>query len=295
MALLKEISDGIEVAEQMEIKKLQVMISAHSGEGMKRQAKPSKEMLTKLNKSIKYGKQHGGFGIEILYPGIIFSNSDDTGIAGIGRIDQAKVTPGTLIPMHPHIDDEILTYLRTGKVKHLDSEGHTAEISNTKLMLMNAGASFYHEELVLNGGGTLEGLQIFIRPETGGLKPQVQFYDLQETFSINQWRKLAGKGENYPLEIRSSTWILDMRMTEENTQALPQLPLENPLCLFYVFKGKIKVNDEILLETGESIIIEKESPTFRALETSDVVLFVTDPQAVFYKGGMYSGNQKTKD
>jgi redox-sensitive bicupin YhaK (pirin superfamily) len=249
-------------------------------------------MLTKLDNAIKYGKQHGGFGIEILYPGIILPNSNDTGIAGIGRIDQAKVTPGTLIPMHPHIDDEILTYLQAGKVKHLDSEGTTAEISNTKLMMMNAGASFYHEELVLHEGGTLEGLQIFIRPEIKGLKPLVQFHDLQETFSINQWRKLAGKGEDYPLAIRSNTWILDIRMNEGNTQILPQLVLENPLYLFYVFKGKIKVNNDVILTLGESLLIENENPTFKALETSDVVLFVTDRNAVFYKGGMYSGNQQ---
>jgi len=34
-----------------------------------------------------------------------------------GRIDHARITPGTLIPMHPHQNDEILTYLRNGKVK----------------------------------------------------------------------------------------------------------------------------------------------------------------------------------
>lgn len=249
-------------------------------------------MLIKLNNTIKYGKQHGGFGIEILYPGIILPDSGDTGIAGIGRIDQAKVTPGTLIPMHPHIDDEILTYLRAGKVKHLDSEGTTAEISNTKLMMMNAGASFYHEELVLHEEEILEGLQIFIRPEKKGLEPKVQFYDLPQPFSINQWRKLAGQGKDYPLSIRSSTRILDIQMNEGNIQTLPETSLENQLFLFYVFKGKVKVNDETFLQTGESLFIENENPTFEALETSDVVLFVTDPNASFYKGGMYSGNQQ---
>ncbi len=28
-------------------------------------------MLTKIDNTIKYGKQHGGFGIQILYPGLI--------------------------------------------------------------------------------------------------------------------------------------------------------------------------------------------------------------------------------
>src|SRR5687768_3368095 len=127
-------------------------------------------MLTKIDTTIKYGRQHGGFGIQILYPGLIRTQLNDTGFYTIGRIDHAKITPGTLIPMHPHRDDEILTYLRTGAVKHLDSEGYTDIISNQHLMMMNAGASFYHEEKVLDEGGVLEGLQIFIRPEIGGLK-----------------------------------------------------------------------------------------------------------------------------
>jgi redox-sensitive bicupin YhaK (pirin superfamily) len=251
-------------------------------------------MLTKIDNSVKFGKKHGGFGIEILYPGTIVPDADDTGIATIGRIDQAIVTPGTLIPMHPHRDDEILTYLRKGKVKHLDSEGTTAEISNTKLMMMNAGARFYHEELVLEEGGVLEGLQIFIRPETGGLKPQVGFHELEDAFSVNEWRKLAGKGDGYPLEIRSSTWIEDMQLTKGSTQYLPKLPIQNPTILFYVFEGEVKVNDDILLKKGESILIERESPAFYALQKSDVLIFITDKSAPYFTGGMYSGNQQKR-
>lgn len=249
-------------------------------------------MITKLERSVKYGKQHGGFGIEILYPGITNSETNDTGLATVGRIDQAQVTPGTLIPMHPHQDDEILTYLRAGKVKHLDSEGTTAEISNRKLMLMNAGARFYHEELVLDQGGILQGLQIFIRPEAGGMTPKVQFHDLDDAFSSNQWRKIAGVGDDYPLEIRSRTWIQDIRMEKGSVHSLPEFPEQDLVLLFYVFQGKVSVNDDTLLDTGESIIIEQESPAFKSLETSDVVLFVTDRNAPYFEGGMYSGNKK---
>jgi quercetin 2,3-dioxygenase len=44
----------------------------------------------------------------------------------------ARITPGTLIPMHPHKNDEILTCLRKGKVKHRDTEEHCVFISNKK-------------------------------------------------------------------------------------------------------------------------------------------------------------------
>ena len=247
-------------------------------------------MLTKINTTIKYGKQRGGFGIQILYPGLIRSALNDTGFFTLGRIDHARIIPGTIIPMHPHKDDEILTYLRSGKVKHLDSEGLTDIISNQKLMMMNAGAKFSHEELVLEEGGVLEGLQIFIRPEFSGLKPQVQFYQLQEIYSINQWRKIAGKGNDYPLQIRSNTWLMDIRLEKENQAVLPDPIAENTAFLFYVFSGKIQVNEQMLLTTGESVLIENETPVFNALEPSDIVLFIAQTDAVYFDEGMYSGN-----
>jgi redox-sensitive bicupin YhaK (pirin superfamily) len=247
-------------------------------------------MITKIDNAIKYGKQHGGFGIQILYPGLIRPQLNDTGFSTIGRIDHARITPGTLIPMHPHKDDEILTYLRSGKVKHLDSEKYTDVISNQRLMMMNAGASFYHEERVLEEGGTLQGLQIFIRPETTGLPPQVQFHQLPEIYSINEWRKIAGKGEDYPLQIRSNTWLMDLRLEKGEEIFLPELLAENVAFLFYIFDGEVSINDNIMLNTGESALIENESPTFRASETSDILLFITQTDSVHFDGGMYSGN-----
>jgi redox-sensitive bicupin YhaK (pirin superfamily) len=246
-------------------------------------------MLTKIDNTIKYGKQHGGFGIQILYPGLIRPELHDTGLSTIGRIDHARINPGRLIPMHPHRDDEILTYLRSGRVKHLDSEGHTGTISNQNLMLMNAGASFYHEERVLEEGGVLEGLQIFNRPETAGLPPKVQFYQLPEIYSENTWRTIAGKGYDYPLQIRSNTWLMDMRLEKGEEIILPEAPAENCTFLLYVFDGKININDTTLA-TGERALIENESPTFRAAETSNIVLFITQTEAVHFDGGMYSGN-----
>lgn len=247
-------------------------------------------MITKIENALKYGKQHGGFGIEILYPGLIRPRLHDTGLSTIGRIDHARINPGTLIPMHPHRDDEILTYLRSGKVKHLDSEGHTDTISNNRLMMMNAGAKFSHEEKVLEEGGILTGLQIFLRPKTSGLPSQVQFHTLAEIHSTDRWRKIAGHDESYPLQIRSDTGIMDLRLEKGREISLPENLPDASTCLLYVFNGEVKINDATALKTGESLLIEGEHPKIYASKTTDIVIFVTHMNAQHYDGGMYSGN-----
>lgn len=107
-------------------------------------------MIRKLDLSMKYGNSH----IAVLYPGQPLGMGD-SGIGSIGRIDQADIHGGTTIKMHPHINDEILSYFRTGKVVHTDSAGLTETLTRSKLMLMKAGRVFYHEEKIMD---RLEGL-----------------------------------------------------------------------------------------------------------------------------------------
>ncbi|WP_241586061.1 pirin family protein [Rosenbergiella epipactidis] len=245
--------------------------------------------MLKIKNSSKHQLSSGGFGIDILWPGMV-QNSDDSGIGGIGRIDHANVRSGTVISMHPHKDDEILTYMRKGRMLHLDTVGNEEEISDTRLMLMNAGHTFQHEERTLGEkDGSMQCLQIFIRPSESDLSPQVQFHDFGTPYSENNWRLIAGP-DDAPLTFRSQTWVHDTRLSRSYELRLPVILISNMVRLLYVFEGAAKIGD-IILNTGDSIIIEdNESRTVTALDTTDLVLFTTDPAGKFFSDGMFSGN-----
>lgn len=249
--------------------------------------------MLKIENSNKHQHGSGGFGIDILWPGMV-QNSDDSGIGAIGRIDQANIKPGTVISMHPHRDDEILTYIRKGRMLHLDTVGNEEEISDTRLMLMNAGHTFRHEERILGEKGeSVQCLQIFIRPSETNLAPEVQFHDFGTPFSDNNWRLIAGP-ENAPLTFRSQTWVQDTRVAGGHELKLPAAPVSNVVRLLYAFEGAVRIGD-IVLKTGESIIIEgDELHTVTALASTDLVLFTTDPSAKIFRGGMFSGNMRPR-
>lgn len=232
-------------------------------------------------------KKAGNPRIKILYPGVAIKGSNDSGIASLGRIDHANIPGGTTIKMHPHINDDILSYFRTGYAVHTDSEGFEATISRNKLMLMKAGKLFYHEETMPE---PLEGLQIFIRPKSKDLKPEVIFQDLTETDSIDTWRLLASPTKQTKLQFSSETWIYDTQLTNDKTIDLPDFPKEGLTGLLYVFQGNVLVNNDVNLIKGESVLFNNESLEIKALKTSELVLFVIDETAEYYDGGMYSGN-----
>ena len=242
-------------------------------------------MIQKISKTSFRG--HGP--ISILYPGTVLSNAD-TGIGSIGRIDHANISGNVTIAMHPHVNDEILSYFRTGKAEHKDSEGVNETISKNKLMLMKAGKLFYHEEKIVDEGEPMEGLQIFIRPGKKDLKPEVIFLDLETHHSENKWRLLASPTSATKFQFSSQTWLYDMKLSKGLKSPLPELP-QGTTCLLYVFNGHINVNDKIDLVKKESIVFKDEVITINALEDSELVLFVTDESGEIFKGGMYSGNQ----
>ena len=76
-------------------------------------------MLIKIDETAMMGRGP----IRVLYPGLNISKND-TGIGSIGRIDHAHFIGNQIVPMHQHVNDEILSYFRSGKTEHKDSESN---------------------------------------------------------------------------------------------------------------------------------------------------------------------------
>jgi redox-sensitive bicupin YhaK (pirin superfamily) len=241
-------------------------------------------MIQKVSQDQKTGNSH----IKVCYPNIVWGIKD-TCIGTIGRIDQANIPAGNTIKMHPHINDAILSYFRTGLVRHTDSEGFTADIKSDKLMLMKAGKIFYYEESVL---GQIEGLQIFIRPGKKDSKPEVVFHDLQEIYSLDEWCLVASPTEKSSLQFSSQTWVSDLKANKATSFTLPELPKDNLTAILYVFQGFAEINDNYQLLKGECIVFKEEKNTDIEVENgTELVLFLTDENSDYYDAGMYSDNQ----
>jgi hypothetical protein len=88
---------------------------------------------------------------------------------------------------------------------HKDSAGRRVSISPKKLMMMNGGKSFWHEESTPDV--PVEIRQIFVRPRSADLPGQVQFYDRPRPLTEGQWYLIAGpEASDAPLRIRQ--WVL---------------------------------------------------------------------------------------
>jgi quercetin 2,3-dioxygenase len=134
----------------------------------------------------------GPFQIHRMRPGTIVSRGNDPAFGPLGVNDHANLGVGTLVRMHEHNNDEILNYMWRGTMVHENSAGHRIAISPCKLMMMNVGKSFFHAGPTPDG--TVEMLQIFIRPREAGVPGPgaVQFFDRPDNIVDGQWHLIAG-------------------------------------------------------------------------------------------------------
>ncbi|WP_344830421.1 pirin family protein [Chryseobacterium ginsenosidimutans] len=232
---------------------------------------------------------HGNsiFHVEILYPGANLGKTD-TGFLTIGRIDHALFKPPGLVPMHPHQDDEILSYIRSGKMIHKDSTGHEEHLNGSYMMMMNAGSGISHEE---SAEEDVEMLQIFMRPSENDLPPKVQFYQFENIYSENIWRLVAGNAENAPLKLRVDSNIFDIRLSKSTPAKVPENNAEI-INFLYCFNGNIKIGNETITK-GDSVIFE-ENIMLEAKTESDLILFQIKKDAEYSDTGMFSGNKFTR-
>ena len=156
-------------------------------------------------------------------------------------------------------------------------------------MMMNAGHTFQHEELML-GNSPVRALQIFLRPNAPDLEPMVQFHDFVDEKSENEWRLIAGPQEA-PLTVRSDVRVFDARITKGTQLSLPVASNSRTAFLLYIFDGKIDFGD-ITITSGESAFARWAVDKPTAKTDSDVVLFAFNPEAEVFRGGMFSGKQK---
>ncbi|MDB5563713.1 MAG: pirin-related protein [Tardiphaga sp.] len=233
-------------------------------------------------------RAQGPFQLRRIRPGLALGRTDDAGFGGLGLIDHARLQPGLIVKMHEHRNDEIISYMRSGRMQHTDSAGRSEVISPDRLMVMNAGRGFSHEEAVI-GDEPIEMLQIFVRPKAASMEPGVQFVSLDEAARIDRWRLLTGPiGSTAPSFVRQAIYLYDTQLSAARSIDLPTVPGFDRW--LYVFRGKVSVGDQ-QAETHTALTISADQTALEvtASREADLVLFLVDRQAPFSRAGTMSG------
>jgi redox-sensitive bicupin YhaK (pirin superfamily) len=225
----------------------------------------------------------GKFKILVHYPGFAIPDHDDHGYGPLATIGESFMAPDTWIRMHRHINDEIISWVPEGVMRHNDSNNNELVTDKDHIMIMNAGTEFWHEEKTLSKDPPLRMLQIFVRPHTIDLKPVIQYGEM-EKWMQNQWRKVFGaENSGSSFYVRNDVTMYDVRLQANETVDFPMQ--HNHDVYFMAYTGVITVNGKVFKQSETGLLVNEKSARLTANTDSLVVAFLINPKAKITKAG----------
>ncbi|WP_135822085.1 pirin family protein [Halostella litorea] len=228
-------------------------------------------------------QNQGKFRIHLDFPGRAVPDHDDHGYGPLATVVESFMDPGTLIRMHQHRNEEIISWVPEGVMRHDDRQGNELVTDPDHLMVMNAGSGFWHAEETLADDPPLRMLQIFVRPHSLNLDPDIQHEPIPDP-TPNEWRHLFGpKGTDAPLYVRNEVDLYDCRLDAGATTTLPARAGRDTY--LYVFEGAVDVGDQSVGFTESALVTGDGDVAVTASEDSILVAFVIDPEAPVTRQG----------
>ncbi|SFR90376.1 hypothetical protein SAMN05216559_0785 [Halomicrobium zhouii] len=228
-------------------------------------------------------QDQGQFRTHFNFPGRNLPDHDDHGYGPLATVVESFMDPDTLIGMHPHRNEEIISWVPDGVMRHDDGEGNKLVTDADHLMVMGAGTEFWHEERTLAEDPPLRMLQIFVRPHSLDLQPQIQHEPVPDPVA-DEWRHLFGpEDSDAPLSVRNEVDFYDAHLEEGASDDLPQIAGRD--AYFYIFEGTVEAADARFEEGESGLLVDDDGLTLTAREDALVVAFLIDPDAPVTRQG----------
>jgi redox-sensitive bicupin YhaK (pirin superfamily) len=228
-------------------------------------------------------QNQGKFRIHFNFPGRAVPDHDDHGYGPLATVVESFMDPGTLIRMHQHRNEEIISWVPNGVMRHDDRQGSERVTDADHLMVMNAGSGFWHAEETLADDPPLRMLQIFVRPHSLNLEPGIQHEPIPDPVT-ERWRHLFGpEGTDVPLYVRNDVNCYDCRLDAGTTTTLPSQSGWHTY--LYVFDGAVDVGGESVGYTETALVPNDSNVTVAATEDATIVAFTINPDAPITQQG----------
>jgi quercetin 2,3-dioxygenase len=195
------------------------------------------------------------------------------GFGALRVINEDRVSPGRGFGSHPHADMEILTYVLSGALAHKDSMGNVETLRANELQRISAGTGIVHSEYNASSKEPVHFLQIWIEPDTAGLKPSYEQLALTEERKLGNLVLVASpEGGNGALKIHQDARVLIGAVQGGKELGYKFQPWRN--AWVHVVRGEADVNGQTVSAGDAAALTGEPSLAIQGLAAStEVVVF----------------------
>ena len=194
------------------------------------------------------------------------------GFRSLRVINDDRVKPGAGFGTHGHRDMEILSYVLEGALAHKDSSGGGGVIRPGEIQFMRAGTGVTHSEYNDSKTAPVHFLQVWIVPDSRGLKPAYG----QRAFDRDAARRslvlLASRdGREGSLQVSQDVdlWVTLLEAGERRSLTLRP----GRHAWVHVARGSAAVNGTALQEGDGAAVTGEDALTLTGQDQAEVLVF----------------------
>ena len=200
-----------------------------------------------------------------------YYNPQWMGYRSLRVINDDLVMPGMGFGTHPHRDMEIISYVLSGAIEHKDSMGNGRVIKAGEFQYMAAGLGVQHSEFNPSKTEPLRLLQIWIQPDTKGVKPHYAERNLAKAETGKLHLVASKSGRDGSMEIHQDASLLLGKL--DAGQTVKHLLARDRHAWLHVAEGEVEVNGTKLTGGDAVAVSDEQSLNISASKSSQVLLF----------------------
>ena len=118
------------------------------------------------------------------------------------------LSPGAIWPLHPHTQNEVVTYVASGEFRHEDEHGKGGLLRKGWVQHTTVGRGMFHSEINARSDMPMRFIQMWFLPEELNLEPSVEQKAVDRADRTGRWFALVSQTQPGALPIRSDAHVL---------------------------------------------------------------------------------------
>jgi len=191
-------------------------------------------------------------------------------------IDDGTLQPGaTGFGLHPHKDVEVITFMVSGEVKHIDPNdaSHNGTLKSKGIQIITAGSGIVHNEENNSSAEPMRALQIWFTPRAKNLPPNYSRKHLKPENYDNKLMCILSPHESDDSLLIQQDVYLNYGNFTNPTSTTYQPQISSNHIFIYMIEGEINVLEQ-QLEKGDGFgIRSSEKFTVEISEQAEFLIF----------------------
>jgi redox-sensitive bicupin YhaK (pirin superfamily) len=186
-------------------------------------------------------------------------------------LNDDTLDPGATWPLHPHRQNEVVTYVAGGEFRHEDEHGKGGVLHQGGVQHTTVGSGMKHAEINNRPDVPMRFIQIWFMPEKLNMKPSVEQREITKEERTNTWLPMVSSHIPGTLPLRADGSVLSSFLERGKSV---EFTVENGrgLYLYVLEGGPVQVNDARLQLLDSAQITGNGKVTTTAEKPTELLL-----------------------